>query len=113
MQPAGAAFLRIDRHGELLVNVVAIPNASKTQPAGIRLESGREALRLQLTTPPVDGKANHALIEWFADLTGLPRAAIKVAHGETSRRKQLKLCAATAALTTWDAQINKLLHLTP
>ena len=112
MQPAGAAFLRIDRRGDLPVNVVMVPNASKTQPAGIQLEPGREALCLRLKAPPVDGKANQTLTKWFADLTGLPRAAIKVAHGETSRRKQLKLCAATAVLTTWDPQINKLLHLT-
>ncbi len=53
---------------------------------GISGEVG-DALKLALTAPPVDGKANAACIEFFAKLLKVPRSSVTIAAGETSRNK--------------------------
>lgn len=50
-----------------------------------------EALKLALTAPPVDGKANQAVIEFFADLFAIPRSSVTIASGETSRNKVVRI----------------------
>jgi len=50
-----------------------------------------DALKLALTAPPVDGKANQAVIEFFADLFAIPRASVTIASGETSRNKVVRI----------------------
>ncbi len=49
------------------------------------------AIKIALTTPPVDGRANEALIAFLADLLRLPRANITIASGLTSRSKTLRI----------------------
>lgn len=49
------------------------------------------ALKLALTAPPVDGKANQAVIEFFADLFAIPRSSVTIASGETSRSKIVRI----------------------
>lgn len=46
-----------------------------------------DALKLALTTPPIEGRANQACIELLAKLLNVPRASVTIAAGETSRRK--------------------------
>ncbi len=46
-----------------------------------------DALKLALTAPPVEGRANQAAIEFFADLFEIPRSSVTIASGETSRNK--------------------------
>jgi hypothetical protein len=50
-----------------------------------------DALKLALTAPPVEGKANHAVIEFFADLFAIPRSSVTIASGETSRNKIVRV----------------------
>jgi uncharacterized protein len=50
-----------------------------------------DALKLALTAPPVDGKANQAVIEFFADLFAIPRSSVTIASGETSRNKVVRV----------------------
>jgi hypothetical protein len=49
------------------------------------------ALKLALTAPPVEGKANQAVIEFFAELFAIPRSSITIASGETSRNKVIRI----------------------
>jgi len=59
------------------------------------------ALKISLTTPPTDGRANAALISFLAETLNIPRAAITLTTGATSRTKTLHLEALTPdALTT-------------
>jgi hypothetical protein len=63
------------------------------------------ALKISLTTPPTDGRANAALIAFLAEHLSIPRAAITLTTGATSRSKTLHLegltpDALTAALET-------------
>ncbi|MBU4177202.1 MAG: DUF167 domain-containing protein [Desulfurivibrionaceae bacterium] len=61
------------------------PKASRTRVAGRH----GDALKLCITSPPVDGKANAAVIAFFAKLFKIPKGAVTIAGGETSRDKRI------------------------
>jgi uncharacterized protein len=50
-----------------------------------------DALKVALTAPPVDGKANAACIAFFAKLLKVPRASVSIASGETTRSKVVRV----------------------
>ena len=50
-----------------------------------------DMLKLALTAPPVDGRANQAVIEFLAELFEIPRASVTIASGETSRNKTVRI----------------------
>ena len=78
----------IRRDGEdLLLQVRVQPRASRTEFAGTR----GDRLRIRLHAPPVDGRANAALVEFVADACGLPRARVTLEKGATGRDKRLRL----------------------
>ena len=54
------------------------------------------ALKVALTAPPVDGKANEACVEFFAKLLKVPRSSITIAAGQTSRNKVIRVAGLTA-----------------
>jgi uncharacterized protein len=56
------------------------------------------ALKLALTAPPVEGRANQALIEFFADLFEIPRSSVTIASGETSRTKVVRIAGLSRAV---------------
>lgn len=56
-----------------------------------------DALKLALTAPPIEGRANHAVIEFFAELFEIPRSSVTIASGETSRNKQVRITGLTRA----------------
>lgn len=96
-----AAFLRADKHGNVVMEVQLIPNAAKTHVGGLYGEPGQLALKVRLNAPPVDGKANEALIKWLTGQLGISRTSIELVRGKTSRRKQFKLSVETAAKADW------------
>jgi uncharacterized protein (TIGR00251 family) len=79
-----------DRQTTLTLHIQ--PGAKKTEVAG---EHG-DALKIRLAAPPVDGKANAALIAFVADRLGLAKSAVSLKSGQTSRRKVLEVTAAPA-----------------
>ena len=50
-----------------------------------------DVLKIALTAPPVDGRANEACIEFFANLLDLPRSSVKIASGQSSRDKSIRV----------------------
>ena len=68
------------------------PRAKKNAITG---ELG-DALKLSLTAPPVEGKANQACIEVFANLLMVPRSSITIAAGQTSRKKLIRVAGLSA-----------------
>ena len=46
-----------------------------------------DAYKLDLAAPPVDGKANEECVRYFAELAGVPRGAVRIVKGVTSRMK--------------------------
>ena len=59
------------------------PRASRDAIAGFE----GETLRVRVTAPPVAGRANGALVRLLAKRLGLPRGAVRVVAGQTSRSK--------------------------
>jgi uncharacterized protein (TIGR00251 family) len=55
-----------------------------------------DALKVALTAPPTDGKANQACIEFFAKLLNVPRSSVTIAAGQTSRNKVIRVAGLTA-----------------
>ena len=76
--------------GRATLAVHVQPGAKKSGVVG---EHG-DALKIRLAAPPVDGKANAALIEFLATRLGIARAQVTLKSGQTSRRKVLEISAA-------------------
>lgn len=49
------------------------------------------AIKIALAAPPVDGKANEALIRFLAELLGVSRSAVEIVSGDTSRNKVVRI----------------------
>jgi uncharacterized protein (TIGR00251 family) len=73
------------------------PRARRTGADG--LHDG--CLRVRLSAPPVDGKANDALLAWLAQELGLPRRALTLVRGDSARRKTVHVNADTAVVADW------------
>jgi uncharacterized protein len=54
-------------------------------------------LKVALTAPPVEGRANEACVEFLAELLKVPRASITIAAGQSSRNKIIRVRSLTAA----------------
>jgi uncharacterized protein (TIGR00251 family) len=68
------------------------PRAKKNAITG---EVG-EALKLSLTAPPVDGRANDACVEFFAGLLKVPRTSVTIASGGSGRNKVVSVAGISA-----------------
>jgi hypothetical protein len=67
----------------VLLPVRAVPRAAKNEIQGVH----GDALKVRLQAPPVEGKANQALIRFLSDALDIPRSQLSVASGETGRNK--------------------------
>ena len=67
----------------------------RAQKIAITGEIG-DALKLSLTAPPANGKANQACIEFFATLLNLPRSSVTIASGQTNRNKTIRVSGLSA-----------------
>jgi uncharacterized protein (TIGR00251 family) len=56
-----------------------------------------EALKLSLTAPPAEGKANEACIRFFAMLLKVPRSSVTIAAGQSNRNKLIRVVGLSAA----------------
>jgi uncharacterized protein (TIGR00251 family) len=55
-----------------------------------------DALKVSLTAPPVEGRANAACIDFFAKLLKVPRSSVTIASGQTSRNKVIRVVGLSA-----------------
>jgi len=76
-----------ESNGGVSFAVKVHPRAKKNAITG---ELG-DALKVSLTTPPVDGRANAACVEFFAGLLKVPRSSVTIASGQTSRNKVVRV----------------------
>jgi uncharacterized protein (TIGR00251 family) len=53
-----------------------------------------DALKVRIASPPIDGRANAALITFLAGALGVPKQSLAVVKGETSRRKTVRVADA-------------------
>ncbi|MFA6147480.1 MAG: DUF167 domain-containing protein [bacterium] len=69
------------------VSVRVVPRSSKEGVAGF--EEG--VLRIRLNAPPVEGKANEALVRFLAKALGVPKSRISLVAGEKGRNKIVRI----------------------
>ena len=68
------------------VSVRVHPGARKNGVSGVHAG----AVKISLTAPPVDGRANEALIAFVAEMLRIPRGRVNLVSGMTSRTKVLR-----------------------
>jgi len=86
--------------------VRAQPGAKKTAIIGIYGEGATAQLKIAVQAPPLEGRANEALIAFLAQTFAVPKNAVKLVSGELSRNKVFLLrgvtmARATTALANW------------
>lgn len=67
--------------------VRAQPGAKKTAIVGVYGEDENAQLKIAVKAPPIEGRANLALVEFLAELFSVPRARVELVSGELSRTK--------------------------
>ncbi len=78
LQPSGA---------DVILRLHIQPAAKQTGIAGLH----GDALKIRLAAPPVDGKANEALIAFLATKLGCSKSALEIIGGQTSRAKRVRV----------------------
>ena len=72
---------------DLLLNVSIQPRARRDEICGVHGDS----LKIRITAPPVDGKANAHLTAFLAKLCHVSKSAVSVTSGESYRHKRLRI----------------------
>jgi hypothetical protein len=78
--------IREDDKGFLL-KIYVQPRSRKNEVVGLH----DDALKIKITSPPVDGAANRACINFLAKCLKLPKSCIDIVSGHTSRIKQIRV----------------------
>lgn len=71
--------------------VRAQPGAKKTAITGVYGEGAAAHLKIAVHAPPLEGRANAALIDFIAQVFGMPKNAIELASGESARSKVFQI----------------------
>jgi len=73
------------------------PRARRTAIAGVVGEGDAAALKIALQAPPVEGRANAALVEFLSELLRVPRTMVEIAGGHRARNKTVIVQGRSAA----------------
>lgn len=73
------------------LHVRVTPKAKSARITREISENHTEYYKVYVTVAPEDGKANKAVIELLADALGLPKSALTISHGLTSREKIIQI----------------------
>ena len=77
----------IKQQGNLLLNLYVQPKASRDKILGLH----GDELKIAITAPPVDGKANAHLIKFLAKQFKVARGDVEILRGELGRHKQIRI----------------------
>lgn len=72
----------------MIIKIKVLPRSSRNEVVG---EMADGTLKIKLTAPPVDGKANDALIKILAEYFSVTKSKIKIMAGATSKNKTIKI----------------------
>jgi len=78
----------------IIFQVKVQPKASRNELAGLY----QDALKIRLTAPPVEGKANKALIDFLADWLGVKKSQVEIVSGQLSKIKIIKVMGKGSSL---------------
>ncbi len=74
------------RNGDIITLVLHVqPGAKQTSVAGLH----GDALKIRLAAPPIEGRANEALLRFIADSFGVPLRSVELKQGGQSRHKRI------------------------
>ena len=73
---------------DVVLSIRVIPRARKNEVSDL-LDDGR--IKIRLSAPPVEGKANNALIKYLASIMGVPEDQIRIIKGNNSRDKLVSI----------------------
>ncbi|MDR1529575.1 MAG: DUF167 family protein [Burkholderiales bacterium] len=85
---SACAWLR-ELDGDLRLTIYVQPSAKKTEVCGVY----RDALKIKLAAPPVDGKANETLRRFLAETFAVPMRNIMLERGQNARQKTILIHA--------------------
>jgi uncharacterized protein (TIGR00251 family) len=71
----------------LILHCYFQPKAANDEIVGIH----GDRLKIRITAPPVDGKANDHIIKWFSKLFKVPKGDIEIVQSELGRHKTLRI----------------------
>ena len=74
---------------DLLLWIKAQPKSSKDGFAEVL----GDAIKLRITAPPIEGRANKHIVNWLARQFGVAKSAVIIENGDTARRKRVRICA--------------------
>lgn len=84
------------------------PKSGKDQVVGVSVaDDGTCEVRVRVTAPPDNGKANKAVCKLMAGVLGIPKGAVSIKRGETSHHKMLELRMDRAAYDAWYGALPK------
>jgi len=95
-EPALGDILQAESDTSFFLNVHIQPKSSFNRIGGIHAG----ALKICVTAPPVDGKANKAVIAFVANLLGISKSAVNLRSGQQSRTKKLHIAGCSMAVAT-------------
>ena len=81
--------------GGVTLAVRAQPGAKRTVVVGVYGEGVAEQLKITVQAPPIEGRANDALVHFLAATFRVPRASVELVSGELSRSKVFLLRGVT------------------
>jgi uncharacterized protein len=81
--------------GGVTLAVRAQPGAKKTTIIGVYGEGSSAQLKIAVQAPPIEGRANSALLEFLAERFGIPKNSVELMTGELSRSKVFLLRGVT------------------
>jgi uncharacterized protein (TIGR00251 family) len=84
---AGFEELISETEGGIGLFVHVQPGAGKTRVLGRH----GDALKISVAAPPIGGRANEAVVEFLAKTLGVDKAAVKIVHGQTARKKRIEI----------------------
>jgi uncharacterized protein (TIGR00251 family) len=94
LRGAGEALIPIhDTLAGATFQVKVHPRARKNAITGVL----GDALKIALTAPPIEGRANDACIGFLAEFLNVPRSSVTIAAGESSRQKLIRVAGVRAA----------------
>lgn len=88
-----SGWLGEDGSGNLILRLHVQPGAGETAVVGLH----GEALKIRLAAPPVDGKANEALVAFLARRLGIAKARVELVAGAASRAKRVRISGVSRA----------------
>lgn len=88
--------MKTTMENEFMVTIYVQPGAKKSEVCG--MHNGN--IKIKLNSPPVDGKANAALIHFLSNFLNIPKSSIELISGQKSRIKKLKIMGVSENIVT-------------